>query len=132
MAKIETVRAVLYDTHNNVLLGQRPFGAKQRAGELDLFGGKVDAGESLTEAAYRETREELGFELGEMALRPLYVTRDEDAGNTYVRHYFEVKVDTFPRERLREHIGSVLMPLVIAVSSMQFEPHREALSRLLG
>lgn len=132
MAKTDTVRTVLYDSHDNVLLGQRPFGSKKRGGQFDLFGGQVEVGETLLDAAYREAREELGFELGGTALRPLYVWEDVDEGHRFVRHYFAARIESFPKERLKEHIGSVLMPLAVAVGSMQFEPHREALSRLLG
>jgi 8-oxo-dGTP pyrophosphatase MutT (NUDIX family) len=132
MAKIETVRTVIHDAHYNVLMGQRRFNSNIRAGQLDLFGGRVDDGEPLEVAARREVREETGFDLADRPIRPLYIGRDEDAGNTYVRHYFSAQIERFPREMLTEHIGSVLMPLVIAASSMQFEHHREALSRLLG
>lgn len=132
MATIHTVRTVLYDAHDNVLLGQRPFGSKSRPGQLDLFGGKVDVDERPIDAAYREVREELCVDLAGKALRDLYVTEEVDGDDTYVRHYYDAQIDRFRSEKLSEHIGSVLMPLIVAVSSVQFEAHREALSRLLG
>lgn len=60
------------------LLCRRPLHLRRHAGQYALPGGRLDAGESVIEAALRETHEEVGVELGEDAVLGLlddYVTR---------------------------------------------------------
>ncbi|MBX2883010.1 MAG: CoA pyrophosphatase [Granulosicoccus sp.] len=51
-----------------LLLTRRSSSLKRHAGQWALPGGRVDAGESIFEAAIRETREEIGLELDESHL----------------------------------------------------------------
>jgi 8-oxo-dGTP diphosphatase len=55
------VAAALFDDERRVLIAERPVG-KHMAGWWEFPGGKVDSGESDTEALVRELREELGVE----------------------------------------------------------------------
>lgn len=59
---ILVVAAALYGRDGRVLIAQRPPG-KHMAGRWEFPGGKVDAGESESEALARELREELGIEV---------------------------------------------------------------------
>lgn len=60
--KVLTLTFIIKD--DQILLGmkKRGFGA----GRYNGFGGKVHEGETIEEAAQRETKEECGLELGEM------------------------------------------------------------------
>jgi len=59
---MRVVAAVLEDDAGRVLLAQRPPG-KQDAGRWEFPGGKVEAGESASDALRRELHEELGIEV---------------------------------------------------------------------
>ncbi len=53
---------VLVNPWGHVLIAQRPAG-KHMAGAWEFPGGKVEADESVSEALFRELKEELGIEL---------------------------------------------------------------------
>jgi len=57
------VKCLVVNERNEVLLLRRSGTAPRRAGEWDFPGGFVDAGEDLTAAVIRETREEAGIEI---------------------------------------------------------------------
>ncbi|WP_040493922.1 NUDIX hydrolase [Ilumatobacter nonamiensis] len=60
------------------VLCRRSAGLNTHASQWALPGGRIDAGESVVEAALRETREEVGVDLGESAVLGVlddYVTR---------------------------------------------------------
>lgn len=60
------------------LLCRRPMHLRRHAGQYALPGGRLEPGESVVEAALRETHEEVGTELGEGAVLGMlddYVTR---------------------------------------------------------
>lgn len=56
---MRVVAAALVDRQGRVLIAQRPAG-KWQAGRWEFPGGKVEAGESESDAVRRELREELG------------------------------------------------------------------------
>lgn len=64
------------------------------AGEWSLVGGAVEWGETITEAALRETREEIGIELDPASLRIGPVTNDLDP--TASVHFVGVYVSASP------------------------------------
>jgi 8-oxo-dGTP diphosphatase len=68
MAALHVAVAVVLDPRQRVLISRRAAAAHQ-GGLWEFPGGKVEPGESVTEALARELREELGIELG--ASRPL-------------------------------------------------------------
>ena len=60
------------------LLCRRPLGMRRHAGQYALPGGRLEPGETVVQAALRETHEEVGVQLGEEAVLGLlddYVTR---------------------------------------------------------
>ncbi len=59
---IHVVCAVLLDEHGHVLVAKRPLD-KSLGGLWEFPGGKVEEGESLSDALIREIREELGTEV---------------------------------------------------------------------
>jgi 8-oxo-dGTP diphosphatase len=64
------VAAALIDSHDRVLIAQRPPG-KQLAGLWEFPGGKLDPGERPEEALVRELAEELGILVETKDLAPL-------------------------------------------------------------
>lgn len=74
MAKVTTL-VVVYD-NEKILLGlkKRGFGA----GRWNGFGGKVDVGESIEQAAHRELQEEIGIAANQLELRGQIIFTFED------------------------------------------------------
>jgi len=73
---IHVVAAALYDSAGRVLIAERPRG-KHLSGRWEFPGGKIDAGETETQALTRELAEELGVAFG--AGHPLlHVSHDYD------------------------------------------------------
>ena len=74
-AIVRVVAAALYDAHGRVLIAERPPG-KHLSGRWEFPGGKIEPGESESEALSRELREELGIEVAaahpELTLRHDY------------------------------------------------------------
>jgi 8-oxo-dGTP diphosphatase len=62
MPTIHVAAAVLFDRHGRVLIAERPPG-KHLAGCWEFPGGKMEPGETRTEALARELKEELGVEI---------------------------------------------------------------------
>ncbi|CAM3551037.1 Nudix family hydrolase [Parendozoicomonas haliclonae] len=61
MKSIHVVAAVILDEHDNVLIARRP-DDKHMGGLWEFPGGKVEAGEPVTDALSRELDEELGIQ----------------------------------------------------------------------
>ncbi len=59
---IHVAAAVILDAQGNILLAQRP-ADKHQGGLWEFPGGKVEAGEPVVDALYRELDEELGIQL---------------------------------------------------------------------
>lgn len=58
-------------TDGHLLILRRSLQDERRPGEPDFPGGEVEPGETYADAARRETRQEAGIDLGEVALTPL-------------------------------------------------------------
>ena len=91
MPAIHVAAAVLFDRHGRVLIAQRPPG-KHLAGRWEFPGGKLEPGETRTEALARELEEELGIEIEQP--RPLLRLR-----HTY--SYGKVLLDVWVVRRYR-------------------------------
>lgn len=63
MKAFTIVKCLVVNEQDQVLLVRRGKTAPRRAGEWDLPGGFVDAGEDLSRAVIRETLEEVGIEV---------------------------------------------------------------------
>jgi 8-oxo-dGTP diphosphatase len=81
---VDVAVGVLIDAEGRFLLTSRPEG-KVYAGWWEFPGGKLEAGESVTDALARELHEELGIVVGEV--RPWNVTR-MDYAHARVRLHF--------------------------------------------
>ena len=63
MEPVHVAVGVILDAENRILITQRDKSAHQ-GGLWEFPGGKVEAGESVQQALYRELHEELGIEIG--------------------------------------------------------------------
>jgi 8-oxo-dGTP diphosphatase len=78
---VEVAVGVLCDSTDSILLGQRPDG-KPYAGYWEFPGGKVEAGESVFQALFRELAEEIGIQIQD-ALE--FMVIEHDYPHAYVR-----------------------------------------------
>ncbi len=92
------------DIEGRVLLQLRDYNTTHYPGCWGFFGGKVEAGETLREAAVREFEEEAGVRLNAAALIPRFrMTSPEVHSNLYI---FEAAIDAAPADiKLGEGAG---------------------------
>lgn len=80
MVTVHVAVGVILDASQQVLIARRPMGSHQ-GGLWEFPGGKVETGESLEQALFRELKEELAIEVSECT--PL-VTVEHDYGDKLV------------------------------------------------
>lgn len=92
------------DPEGRVLLQLRDYNTTRFPGCWGFFGGKVEEGETLTDAAVREFREEAGLTLNAASLIPRYrLTSPGARSNLYI---FETALNAAPADiRLGEGAG---------------------------
>lgn len=116
---IDVLAAVIRDG-DRYLVCRRPAG-KRHSGLWEFPGGKVGTGESESEAAARELREELGLELTK-AGRSLFAFRDP--GSPFLIHFMEVEVRGTARptehDEIRWVTGPELLELPLAPADRAF------------
>jgi 8-oxo-dGTP diphosphatase len=95
---VEVAVGVVLRADGAVLFGQRVAG-KPYAGWWEFPGGKLEKGESVTEALQRELHEELGIEV---AASSPWVVREHDYPHAYVRLHFHRVEDWRGELRARE------------------------------
>jgi 8-oxo-dGTP diphosphatase len=122
-AQGNSVIAAVIERNGRYLLCQRPT-SKDQGALWEFPGGKVEAGESLFDAAKRELHEELGLKVtavGEVRLE----IADPDSG--YLVNFVDVEVLGDPR--LLEHMAlnwittEALLDLPLAPSDRKFAEH---------
>lgn len=84
--KITSVRALIIDGNGRFALAQRESSTEQ-GGQWEFAGGKVDPGESVMDAAVRESKEELGLDIMPLSTPESVESRvipdGKHAGKTY-------------------------------------------------
>lgn len=80
MAAVHVAVGVILNTNQQVLIARRPIDSHQ-GGLWEFPGGKVEAGETLEEALFRELKEELAIDVSKCS--PL-VTLEHDYGDKQV------------------------------------------------
>ncbi len=130
-----TVKAVVIKGNDEVLILKRPKNDHHGAGNYDLPGGSLDAGESMGEALRRELKEETGIEV---EVGPIIHAFDFDSrreevtvyckGIRFLAYYKDGKVDLS-----EEHDEFIWMPIDEAIEKLSDEgfeqDKKEALAR---
>ncbi|MFT5709914.1 MAG: 8-oxo-dGTP diphosphatase [Halioglobus sp.] len=80
MAAVHVAVGVILNKNQQVLIARRPMGSHQ-GGLWEFPGGKVETGESLEQALFRELKEELAIEVSECSA---LVTIEHDYGDKLV------------------------------------------------
>ena len=86
-----TVHVWVVNARGEVLLQKRAPGLVSRPGKWDIsVGGHIHAGESSMDAAIRETKEELGFNVNPDELKFLFTTNEQTVQNnkTFINNEF--------------------------------------------
>ena len=95
------VVAAIIERDGRFLVGRRP-AHKRHGGLWEFPGGKVDAGETVAEAARRELDEELTLSVVEVEDRLHHV---DHAGGIFAIHFPRVRVQSEPHPLEHEIIG---------------------------
>src|SRR6185437_12156560 len=98
--KIKIVIVGIQDAHGRVLVVRRSADETNRPGFSEMPGGHVDKGESIEEAAKRETREEIGIKIEVLPARAYFTLDGEEGYGVCVR---AKALSTDLRLRLEEH-----------------------------
>lgn len=101
-----TVVAAVIRRNGHYLICQRPLG-KRHGGLWEFPGGKLQDGETITDAVRRELAEELHVEplrVGEVR------ARISDPGSAFVIHFVDVDIAGEPRSTEHQAIAWVLAP----------------------
>ena len=125
---IRTVRIVALNYDNQVYGFIRPLNSKQRAGDVDFAGGKVNVGEELEVAARREFEQETGVAI-DCQLAYHYGVSERDGDTLYMREYFilQQRIAANEIKQLTEHIGMVCASKLAIIELIDFIPHQEVL-----
>lgn len=132
MTKIKSSSLILMNGAREVLLGRRPLDSKSRGGQLDFFGGRRNPGESALAAMIREVNEETQLDVADLNFAHVYQTKHTDGPQKFVRDYFYAQIPEFPEITVAEHTGSVVLPAMVALDALIYDPHRMALTRTLS
>lgn len=129
---ITTTRLVVRDGYDRLIMAIRPLSSKQRPGDFDFFGGKLEIGEDPVSGVIRETFEETGMVIAPNKVSSLYEEHDEDGIKEFIRLYFlyDRRTPLSEIKSLPEHLGAVCVRPETALNLTEFIPHQRAISRL--
>ncbi len=92
------------DASGRVLLQLRDYNTERYPGQWGFFGGKVEAGETLVDAAVREFAEEAGVVIDPATLTPAFRMSSPEVGSHL--YIFDADLDIRPEDiRLGEGAG---------------------------
>ncbi len=92
------------DASGRILLQLRDYNTERYPGQWGFFGGKVEAGETLVNAAVREFEEEAGVVIDSAVLTPRFRMASPEVGSHL--YIFEANLDLSPEDiRLGEGAG---------------------------
>lgn len=130
--QVTTVRGIYFDPDERILLGIRPLSAKQRPGDADLIGGKVDMDEDSLTAVVRESSEEAGLTVSKNDLFLHYVERNQDGSTLFIREYYFCRKPVRRAEVnvMSEHEAFLWVLPRTALRLTSFIPHQRAISSL--
>lgn len=89
------VLALIEDAQGRLLITQRSLDKHWGAGWWEVTGGGVRAGESSLEALWREVPEEVGLDLGQIEVKPVYSYENVDLkrGDNYFVDIYHLRLD---------------------------------------
>lgn len=129
---ITTARLIVLDEYDRLIMGIRPVTSKQRKGDFDFFGGRIDQDEDHLSGLIREVLEETGMVVDPGKIVPCYKQTDTDGRMQFNREYslYEQRLSISAIKQLPEHIGAVCISRCTALDLTGFIPHQRAISRL--
>ena len=123
-------KTILMNSAGQVLLLQRSPNDPTRALEWDLPGGRVDAGEDMTEAAVRETAEEAGIVIAPERLSLAYaMTEVTEHGNTSWL-FFTGLTEAAEVALSHEHVAYEWVTLDKALEMIEYKRQHKALQHI--
>lgn len=129
MTQLKTMaELVLLAEDNTILLLRRSDDDTRRPGQWDVAGGHVDAGETVTAAAVRETKEEAGIEIEQSALTLLYsISKPWDSSLSCTWLFFGAHVKKTDPVLSHEHIDFAWVSLENAIDMIEYDLQKNAL-----
>ena len=89
------VLAIIQDAHGRYLITQRALDKHWAPGAWEVSGGGVLAGETSAQAVVREVREEVGLDVSDKPLKPIYSYENVDLarGDNYIVDIYHFQLD---------------------------------------
>lgn len=89
------VLAIIQNAQGNYLITQRSLDKHWAAGWWEITGGGVLSGETSTQAVVREVREEVGLDVSDQPLEPVFAYRNVDLkhGDNYIVDIYHFHLD---------------------------------------
>jgi 8-oxo-dGTP diphosphatase len=121
-------KVIVFDEKNNVLLIRRSKNDVRRPLEWDVPGGMVEPGEVYIDAAIRETKEEVGFDLKAGNTHVVYATCDITEHGNVLWIYYVARVTNAVPTLSHEHDGYQWVNIEQALEILTYVRQNNALS----
>lgn len=133
MTTLETVaRTLVFNEHDQILLLRRSTNDEHAPGRLDLPGGSVEAGEGFTQAAARETHEEVGITIPVNEFQLVYAGTGLSSSRKIInRMLFTARTCETDVQLSAEHTDYEWVSLAEAIERFQHDFYTPAMKMVL-